>query len=107
MFLRDDISGECLVTYDNGVCELLVIKMHSINAILAVVYRPPDTRISEFLPLLTELDKCLSNLSSPPPSVFMVGDFNFPNTVMNWVQVDGELMPNVHNHCNDEKEEGL
>ena len=107
MFLRDDISGECLVKYDNGVCELLMIKVHSFDTILAVVYRPPDTRISEFLPVLTELEKCVSNLSNPQPAVLMAGDFNFPNSVMNWVQVDGELVPNVHNHHSDEKKEGL
>ena len=66
VFLRKDISGECLASLDNNVCSLLVIKIHSFNIVLVVVYRPPDTRISEFSPILTEIEKCLSNLPVPP-----------------------------------------
>ena len=98
VFLRDDISGECLTTFDNGVCELLVIKVHSLNMILVVVYRPPDTRISEFSPLLSELENSLNNFSGPKFSVLMVGDFNFPECVMSWVQIDEGMVPHVHNH---------
>ena len=107
VFLRDDISGECLTTFDNGVCELLVIKVHSLNMILVVVYRPPDTRISEFSPLLSELENSLNNFSGPKFSVLMVGDFNFPECVMSWVQIDEGMVPHVHNHYSNEKEDGL
>ena len=54
MFVRDDVSAECIGSFDNGVCELLVLKIHSLNTVLAIIYRPPDTRLSEFSPALTE-----------------------------------------------------
>ena len=43
VFLRDNLSAECIGSFDNGVCELLVLKVHSLNTVIAVVYRPPDT----------------------------------------------------------------
>ena len=51
-FIHDDISAECIGTYDNGVSELLVLRIHSLNTIVALLYRPPDTRLSEFSPAL-------------------------------------------------------
>ena len=59
------------------MCELLVLKIHSLKAVLAVVYRPPDTSLAEFSPLLAELNKILCDLPSPAPTLVMMGDFNF------------------------------
>ena len=70
-FICDDISAECIGTYDNGVCELLVLKIHSLNTIVALLYRPPDTRLSEFSPVLSELEKILSDMPSPAPTICM------------------------------------
>ena len=92
-FIREDISAECIGTFDNGVVQLLVLKIHSLNSVMVVMYRPPDTRLSEFSPALSELDKFLSDLPSTIPSMFMMGDMNFPSSAMSWSRVDGHLIP--------------
>ena len=107
VFVRDDISAECISSYDNEVCELLVLKIHSLDTILAVIYRPPDTRLSEFSPVLTELERVLADLPSPIPNVVMMGDLNFPSNVMQWKRVDGLLVPAVHGHRHEGELDGV
>ena len=105
-FIRDDISAECIGTYDNGVCELLVLKVHSLNVVLVLLYRPPDTKIAEFTPALSELDKILGELSGPTSTLFFMGDLNFPSSVMSWHTIDGQLIPSVHGHRGDARDDG-
>ena len=39
LFLREDLTGEIVTSYSNGVCELLVVHVHQVNTIVVVVYR--------------------------------------------------------------------
>ena len=55
IYLRDDLTGDVLGTFDNGVCQLLVVQVHQLSTVVAVVYRPPDTRLEEFHPFFSEL----------------------------------------------------
>ena len=98
IFLREDISAECIGTYDDGVCELLVLKVHSLNTIISVVYRPPDTRHQEFSSMLRELDRILSEQPPPSPTFVLLGDLNFPSKDLQWQNVDDCLLPVVHSH---------
>ena len=36
LYLRDDLSGDVLGTFDNGVCQLLVVQIHQLDTIVAV-----------------------------------------------------------------------
>ena len=47
LFLRDDMTGEVVNTFSNGVCEVLIVHVHQVNTIVTVVYRPPDTKLVE------------------------------------------------------------
>ena len=80
------------------VCELVVGKVHSLNTIIAVIYRPPNTRHQEFSRAMNEMDRILSDQSSPTPTFTLLGDFNFPAKDLEWHNVDGVLLPLVHNH---------
>ena len=51
LYLKDNLSGGVLGTYDNGVFQLLVFQVHQMDTIIAMAYRPPDTRLEEFKPL--------------------------------------------------------
>ena len=62
IYLRDDLSGDVISTFDNGVCEALVIRIHQLDHVVVVVYRPPDTRHAEFSAVLDEIDKVLCTL---------------------------------------------
>ena len=37
VYLRDDLTGEVLGSFDNGVCELLVVFVHQLNTVAAVI----------------------------------------------------------------------
>ena len=105
VFLQDQLSAECIGTY--GVCESIVLQIHSLKTVLVVLYRPPDTRLSEFSPVLADIDKLLSSLPTPTPSIVMMGDLNFPRNVMAWQRVDGHLVHCVQGHRAEAAEGGL
>ena len=76
--------------------------VHQLNTVVVVVYRPPDTRISEFSDMLEQLDSCLSSLPAPIPSISIMGDFNFPRNSLVWTRLEDEsnsdLVPIVAGH---------
>ena len=82
LFLREDLSGEVLCAYSNGVCELLIVKVYQLNTIVVVVYRPPDTCLSEFKPVLNKIDTVLENLPAPAPNITLMGNLNFPSSAI-------------------------
>ena len=82
LFLREDLTGEKLCSFSNGVCEILAVQVHQLNTIVIVVYRPPDTNLNEFHPILNKLDSLLENLSAPTPNILLMGDLNFPASVI-------------------------
>ena len=66
-------------SFDNGVCEAVICTIPSMSAVVASVYRPPDTTLSEFLSLLQFLDLYLKDaVNDETNDVLILGDFNFP-----------------------------
>ena len=57
LLLRDDLTGEIVSCASNGVCELLIVHVHQVNTLVTVVYRPPDTKLSEFVPIIKQIDE--------------------------------------------------
>ena len=103
LYVKDELTADILCTYDNGVCELLVAKVHQLDTVVAVVYRPPDTRISEFSDMLDKLDSCMSSLPAPTPTLSIMGDFNFPRHSLAWSRGEdegscGDIIPIVAGH---------
>ena len=110
LYVREDLSCDILASYAEvhpargvSVCELLVVKIHQLDSVVCIMYRPPDTRIEEFVGLLQCLDNTLSSLPSPAPTVIVMGDMNFPRTCISWrTSGDGLLVPVVAGHRDDE-----
>ena len=103
LYLKEDLTGDVLATFANNVCELIIVKIHQLDTVVCVAYRPPDTRHSEFSGLLRCLDETLSGLTSPVPSVVLMGDFNFPESSMTWsCSQEGLLAPVVAKHREEE-----
>ena len=97
LYLRNNLTGEVIGSEDNGVCEVLVVHVHQLNTVVIVLYRPPDTRLSEFTPILSRLDSILSSLPDPTPNIVLMGDFNFQSKNLSWIRSDdGFLVPQVH-----------
>ena len=101
LYIREDLTGDILVSYSHihpsrggSVCELLVVKIHQLDTVVCIMYRPPDTRLEEFASLLQCLDSTLSALPSPAPTVIMMGDLNLPKSCISWCRSDeGLLVP--------------
>ena len=107
LYLRDDLTGDLLLSYDNDVCQLLVVHIHQLDHVVAVIYRPPDTRCAEFSAALTKLDIILSSLPTPIPTVTILGDLNLPRSAVKWVRgEDGNLLPIISNHREGETADG-
>ena len=71
-----------------------------LDLVVAVLYRPPDTRQAELPPALACLESTLSSLPAPLPSLLLCGDFNFPRSVISRQrdEEEGFLMPRVAAH---------
>ena len=96
LYLRDELAGDIIATYSNSVVQLLIVKIHKMNTIVAVLYRPPDTRLSELAGALTCLDDTLSGLEDPIPGVVLCGDLNLRSEVVTWSRSEeGHLVPEV------------
>ena len=93
LFLREDLTGEIIGSYSNGVCELLMVHVHQVNTVVIVLYRPPDTGLHEFNPILKKIDGVLGDLPAPSPTVTLVGDLNFPSTEMSWQMLSKGCWP--------------
>ena len=99
LYLKEGLTGELLSKFDNSVCQLLVVKIHQHDHVVAVMYRPPDTKLAEFAEVLESLDSVLSELPTPTPNITVMGDMNFPKKAVKWVRSqDGYLTPIVENH---------
>ena len=104
------MTAETLVTYaqihpnrNGSVCELLVVKVHQLDTLVCVLYRPPDTRIEEFSEVLHCLDNTLSSLPTPTPTVILMGDINLPQSCISWRRSEeGILVPTVAGHRDTE-----
>ena len=96
LILREDPSYDILSNHSNGVCEVLAVKVHQLDTVVLVLYRPPDTVIGEFAPILRILETTLDNLPSPVPNITLMGDLNFPSSY--WDSIEGVLIPKVFGH---------
>ena len=107
LYLRDSYTGEILASLSNSVCELLIVKVHQLNTIVCVVYRPPDTKLSEFREILSFLEETISSLPTPTPNILLMGDFNFNQRSLLWSRdEDDYLVPRVRNYRESVTQEG-
>ena len=79
---------------------MVLAQINELNYVLSVIYRPPDTRLSEFSDLLKCLYDTLDSLPTPTPNIVLTGDLNFPRTAVQWVwcEEEGLLVPQVAGH---------
>ena len=83
--------------------EMLVVKVHQLDTVVCIVYRPPDTRLEEFAGVLTCLDSTLSALPTPSPTMIFMGDMNLPKSCITWRRSEeGLMVPLVAGHRDKE-----
>jgi hypothetical protein len=86
IYVREDITAVTVAKFDNSVCEVLIMKMAKLDAVLIAMYRPPDTRFSEWSPALDfmqeSIDLCQAH--GRYKNVIICGDMNLVR--MTWDQ---------------------
>ena len=99
LYLREDLTGDILASYaqehpprGGSVCEMLVVRVHQLDTVVCVAYRPPDTRVGEFACMLKCLDNSISALPSLSPTVLLMGDMNFPQSCISWRRSEEGLL---------------
>ena len=79
------VTESLLVTdpfeYSDKYCNLLYCCIGGMDALTAVIYRPPDAPIESFRESLNHLQMKLDDLTtnSSTPDIFLMGDFNLPD----------------------------
>lgn len=88
VYVRADLAADMItvISFSNGVIEVLGLYSKTNNLVLIVVYRQPDdisgghrSTEKEFKQALSKLEEALSLTSSPTPDILICGDFNLPN----------------------------
>ena len=78
IYVNSEIEGLLISSFSLNKCEMVAIRIPSLNVINIVTYRPPDTKMSDFNPLITKIREILNSLERPDPTIIWTGDFNFP-----------------------------
>ena len=78
IYLHDKIKGVLLTSFSKNKCEMVAIKVATLNLINIVSYRPPHTKMIDFKPMLDEIKDIFNDLERPDPTILWTGDFNFP-----------------------------
>ena len=80
LYVRDNLTCELITAHSNMACDTLVVKVKTLNTLVIVNYRPPDSTQEEFEELLEVSQEAINNVPNKDPKVkdiFQIGDFNF------------------------------
>ena len=78
IYLHEKIEGELIDCFSENKCDMIAIKVPSLNLVNIVSYRPPKTKMIHFKPMLEQITNILNKLERPDPTIIWSGDFNFP-----------------------------
>ena len=88
-YVRSDFAGsmEEILSYSNGVIEILALYSKVLNLVICTLYRQPDDTVHghpsnepELKNALNKLKQSLLELGTPSPEIILGGDFNMPHT---------------------------
>ena len=107
IYLHEKIEAELIGSFSENKCEMVAIKVPSLNIVNIVSYRPPHSKMHDFKPMYNKIGELLSNLGRPDPTIIWTGDFNFP--FVQWKEcISGGCMWDFRTNVNtnaDEREQ--
>ena len=81
LYLRENLIYKIFLKYSNSVCDLLIVKIHSPDLIIILVYRPPSSPLTDFDDIITKTIELILSLPAPLPNIILLGDFNMPEVI--------------------------
>lgn len=110
-YVRDDIATtfEPLITYSDGVIEMLCIYSKHEHLLLTTLYRQPDNHTHGFKSSSTQyanainlLTNTINSIREEEPDIILGGDFNLPHA--KWpLMLSNTINQNQRNHIGEEK----
>jgi len=82
VYHKDDLSATQSMKFSNKTCEIYITQIVQMKVTIVAMYRPPDTELGLFKPVLEKVNQYLTTNSSRKNDIFIMGDLNFPN--VNW-----------------------
>ena len=79
LYVRDDLTCSLVTAHSNMACDTLIVKVKTLNTLLIVNYRPPDSTEEEFEELLEVCQEAIEKVPNMDPKVkdiFQIGDYN-------------------------------
>ena len=94
-----DIAVDPKVTYSNGNCELIISELTNLDTSIIILYRPSGVNF-QYRKFAEVIKKCKDYLEkktadNPVHKLILVGDFNFPPEVVDWIQSEEGVFANV------------
>ena len=78
IYVRNKLEASQLCELSHLKCELIAINIQSLQTVNIVVYRPPKTKLEEFIVILNKIKEIYNEIEKPEPTIILSGDFNFP-----------------------------
>ena len=101
------ITIQPIVKFSNGNCELLVTELPQLNMTAIVIYNPPKPNFNynKFKEIVRKIEHYLDHADrcNKPLGINIMGDFNFPPRVVEWINSDYGTFPNQKTGDSDEK----
>ena len=77
IYIKNEYDTRLMIADQVESCEIVAISIEDINITNVVIYRPPDICYNDFANVMKKIEKLLSDIGAPEPSVIITGDFNF------------------------------
>ena len=99
-----DIIHIPILSFTNGNCEMSITELPQLKLLIMVVYNPPPPNFSlvKFKDVLNKIRQHLSSASNIH-DLLLCGDFNFPPTVVNWIDSDEGIIAHAMPGQTDQK----
>ena len=89
IYVHESLIVSCENSYDDGVCQCVILTIDSLGTVVASLYRPPGTKLSSFKRVLSWIQEYLG--SSKNQDIYLTGDFNLPNIDWNTLLISKDL----------------
>ena len=104
LYIHESLSSKLEVQSTNNMVELLIVSVATLNLVIIVLYRPPDTTSQKFSEQLSKVENFLKSTHAPAPNIIFMGDFNFPH--IKWAEGEGSaIIREIGNASKESKEQ--